>query len=363
MKILQIETARSAESKAATDRDKGAMPMVVDGESQSNPQFDTTGAFAVLVRNATEEFGFAPCDVYDGVFNFPEVKIQHAIKLKTLECSELMDLSIAFFRDHSLDDASQYVVAVQPHEGTRSRDDWTVNFKSPRIAREVVGLMLSIEYRHLLDTYHRLRDIGSGMAGTLFEVIAHRVLCNNDAPQPIAMASDNKIPPTFSTPDTPQSIAMVSNSGTPSTPPPHNRIITIDLLGDLRDVTSDSNRYYIPTSITNPLFHSFTVTFGPSKCAAVVSLFQITTSPEHGGSADGYPLIRKIIARARELLGCGQNADIGVKYILVCPEDGSHHRWQMPKGWNKDNTHNNQVGEGFCMRIPSHYLTVRPTAD
>ena len=205
VKILQIETARSAESKAAADRDEGTMPMV-DGESQSPPQFDTTGALAVLVRNATEEFGFAPCDVYDRVFNFPVVKKRHAIKLKTLKYSEPMNLSIAFFKDHSLDDALQDVVAVQPREFLPGLDRWTIDFKSPRIAREVVGLMLSIEYRHLLDTYHRLHDIGSGMAGTLFEVISHRVLCSNDAPQYIAMASTTK----FLLPSLPQTCRSIS---------------------------------------------------------------------------------------------------------------------------------------------------------
>ena len=80
----------------------------------------------------------------------------------------------------------------------------------------------------------------------------------------------------------------------------------------------------------------------------------MTTSQKHGGSADGYLLIHKIMVHVHKLLDCppGQEANIKVEYVLVCPEDGSKHRWEMPNGWD-------DVGEVFCIRIPSRYLTVR----
>jgi len=360
--VFRMEVARLTEVAAAADRDKGIAPMTVDGEAQPLPQPGTVDlVFALLMRNATEEFGFAPRDVYGGVFDFPEVKGRHVNKLKTLDYNKLMSLSETFSQDCVLDDLSHHVVAVNPREDIPRRDRWTIDFKSPRIAREVVGLMLSIEHRHLRETYRLLHGISSGMAGTIFESIAHRVLYGNDVPQSTAMTSDRKTPPTFTAPasdgKTPPTLtAPASGSGTT---PAYKRVkdyITIDFLHDLHNVTTESDRYYVPTSATNPLFDSFTVTFDPSKHAAVVSIFQIMTSREHGGSAEGYPLIRKIIARARTLLNCSQNADISVKYILVCPEDGSQHRWTMPEGWNEGNLFNNQIGEGFCIHIPSHYL-------
>ena len=66
------------EEIAAADRDKGGSgikPMVTGGETEPLPRFHPMGiAIVALVRNATEEFSFAPCDVYDGILDFPEVK-------------------------------------------------------------------------------------------------------------------------------------------------------------------------------------------------------------------------------------------------------------------------------------------------
>jgi len=130
-------------------------------------------------------------------------------------------------------------------------------------------------------------------------------------------------------------------------------------------MTSDSDRYYIPSSGTIPLFNSFTIAFDPSKRAIVVSVFQISTTLMQGGSADGYPLVHKIIAHARKLLNSplGQETHISIKYILVCPEDKLWHQWTMPNSWNKNNKHNNQIRDAFCMHIPSHYIAKRPIMD
>jgi len=260
--------------------------------------------------------------VYDGVFDLPTVKKKHFTKVKDVGYSELMSIAKTFTRDCLLDNLSHHVVAVQPCKFSTHLDIWTIDFKSPRIAKEVARLMLSLEHRHLRDTYHFLHNISPGMGGALFEAIAHRVLCGNDVPQPTNMIRSREIPPTFTVPRVPRSITTDSDDGTFPTPPPYKRVkddITLNLLHDLREVTSDDN-YYVPTSATNPLFDSFTVTFDPENHAAVVSVFQIMTSTEHRGLADGYLLIRKIVARARELLNCPprRKANISVRYVLVC---------------------------------------------
>jgi len=368
VEAVRMDMVRLAEWAAAADRDKGIEPMKVDGEARPPPALGTMDlVFLLLLRNATEEFGLTPRDVYDGIFNILEVKERHATKLNALTYDKLMTLPAKFTAEYLLDDFSHHVVAVNPVKFIPRRDRWTMDFKSARIAKEVARLMVSVEHRHLRDTYHLLHNTSasSGMAGAIFEGIAHRVLCGNAAPQPTPMKSDNGTPPIFSTPHVAQASAVVSGVNTLmfSTLPPYERTkarIIIDLLRDLRGVTSDSSRYYIPASATNPLFDSFTVTLNPSNYSAVVSVFHIATSLEHGGSSDGYPLIRKIIAHARGLLNCptGQQADISVEYILVCPEDGSRHQWTMPVGWDDCNSINNQIGNGFCIRIPSYYLTV-----
>ena len=220
VEVLRIEAARLAELKAAADRDNGIVPMVVDGGAQPLPLFDTMEKVAaVLVRNATEEFGFAPRDVYDAVFNLPTMKEKHAAKVKNLKYSQLTDLAEAFDDRRSFNESSHLVVAVQPLDFTSRLDRWSIDFKSPRIAGEVVRSMLSLEHHELRTTYRLRRNVGPGMAGKLFEAIAHRVLCGDDAPRPIAMNSDTKTPPTFSTPDIPQSISTASDGGTHSTFP------------------------------------------------------------------------------------------------------------------------------------------------
>ena len=362
--VVRMDMVRLAEWAAARDRDNGIEPTKADGEDRLPPTLATIDlVFLLLLNNATEELGFAPRDVYDGIFNLPEVKERHANKLDLFTYEDLMTLPAKFTADHLLSNISHHVVAVNPVEFILRRDRWTINFKSPRIAKEVARSMELLEHRHLRDTYHLLHNTsaGSGMAGALFEAIAHRVLCGNVVPKPTPMG-ETGTPPVFSAPPVLPASTVVSGGNAPNfSLPPYQRTrtrITIDLLRDLRGVTSDSSRYYVPASATNPLFDSFTVALDPSNYSAVVSVFQITTSREHGGSHEGYPLIRKIIAHARGLLKCppGRQADISVEYILVCPEDRFQHQWTMPIGWDDCNSFNNQVGKGFCIRIPSYHL-------
>jgi len=99
------------------------------------------GKLGILVRNATEEFGFAPREVFNGVFGLPITIHGRATAVKRLTYSKLMALSKAFSCDYELDGFSDRVVAVQPREFTFRRDHWTNNFKSARIARKVVESM------------------------------------------------------------------------------------------------------------------------------------------------------------------------------------------------------------------------------
>jgi len=78
LEALQTEEVRVVELEAArvvADCDQGDS-MEIDGETQSLPlahSVDTT--LVALVRNAVEEFGFAPRDVYGSVFNLPQMKV------------------------------------------------------------------------------------------------------------------------------------------------------------------------------------------------------------------------------------------------------------------------------------------------
>ena len=97
---------------------------MADEVGQPSPSVD----FEILVRNATEEFGFAPHDVYDGVFQLPYTKDQHAKAVEHLEYTELGSLVNAFPQEHRFTSISDRVVAVS-HEAaipgrTSDRFDW-----------------------------------------------------------------------------------------------------------------------------------------------------------------------------------------------------------------------------------------------
>jgi len=345
------EEEEEAEARTATGDDLGAVAMNQDEnpvEKPSQPQDLADNAFEALVSNAIEEFGFAPRDVYNGIFTFPKTKARHVDEVKNIEYSKLKALVEVFSRDRGLDNFSHHVVAVKPHYRSLDDDSWEIDFKSTRIARQVVEVMWSKEDGHLRDMYallHKVPD-SSCFAGSIFEAIAHRVLPRKYI-QPIPMVSDNRNPPTFSTRSTPL---------LPPTPPRDHikTIVRVDLVHGLSSVTCNRDRFYIPTSTTNPLFDSFTIDIDADKRTAVISVFHITVSPRHGGSSKGYLLIRKIMVHVRKLLGLpSRGPEIEVLYFLVCPGDGSQYQWDMPVDWNQNTIVNDHRGKAYCIRIPS----------
>ena len=84
LKVLQTKREkedRDGISASATDQDKN----MVDEAGQ--PQAwagKVDSALEILVHNATEEFGFAPRDVYNGVLELPDTRKQHAIAVEKL---------------------------------------------------------------------------------------------------------------------------------------------------------------------------------------------------------------------------------------------------------------------------------------
>lgn len=56
-------------------------------------------ALEILVQNATEEFCFAPRDVYSGVFELHNTRYRHTGPVENLELTELREI----FRSFSLD--------------------------------------------------------------------------------------------------------------------------------------------------------------------------------------------------------------------------------------------------------------------
>ena len=80
-------------SASATDQDED---MVDEAGQPRAPMDNVDNAFKILVHNATEEFGFAPRDVYNGVFRLPRTREDHATVLENFDCAELRKIVETF---------------------------------------------------------------------------------------------------------------------------------------------------------------------------------------------------------------------------------------------------------------------------
>ena len=85
LKVLQTDSREKEDrdeiGASATDQDKNMV------EEAGQPQAlagKVDSALEILVHNATEEFGFAPRDVYNGVLELPDTRKQHAIAVEKL---------------------------------------------------------------------------------------------------------------------------------------------------------------------------------------------------------------------------------------------------------------------------------------
>jgi len=345
LKILQM--AR----KAGEDEDRGEA-----GQSQV-PTEIVGNALNILVQNATEEFGFIPRAVYSGILQARDTMDQHANAVKQLTYTGLQDIVSSFSVNRGLDsEISHRVVTVFPQPSTDllSSDRWEIDFKSVRIARKVMDSMEKHENERLRELYSFFHGFpeSSNLAGWFFEVMVHRLFSGGwepgPVPQPIHM--DSKVassPPIFST-DPP------SSTNTTSLLPPsaYTRTVKrVDFDLPLLSVTLEKDKYYIPAASNHPLFDSFII--NANGHIVVISIFQMTITKLHKGSAKGYPLIRGIMRRVRELFeGSGLEPEITVEYFLVCPKDQSERQWAMPAGWDDNAIINNHRGKCFCIRIP-----------
>jgi len=319
-----------------TDRDEDM------GDRTSQP-LTMDKALEILVRNAIKEFGPIPRDVYAAVFDLPTTKREHTEVAREFNHDQLKTVVESFSNRHELHKSSHRVVAVYPRQTFFRYDVWEINFKSARIAKEVVKEMQSKEAKHIRETYDLLYRIpkSSCMAGWFFESIAHRML-RAFMLQATPMTSNRRCPPVFSTPS-----VSIPDKSLPYLAPRARISMEVNLTHDLSSVTLDKDRYYVPTAVDNPLFDSFTI--DPDQRPVEISIFQITTSSKHGGSSKGYDTIREIRAHVCELLEkAGLKVGIKVAYYLVCPEHGQY-EWRMPVGWGKTSKHR---GEAFSIRVP-----------
>ena len=149
---------REKEDRDAMDDDIGSsapyqdLPTMADETNQS--QVDES--IEILFQNAIQEFGFAPRDVYDGIFNLFQIRAHHAAALEQLTYSKLVAMANDFSSRYSLGDTSHRVIAVYPRPtsgGLSPLDDWKIDFKSVRIVERVAELARTRECNQLLVTF------------------------------------------------------------------------------------------------------------------------------------------------------------------------------------------------------------------
>jgi hypothetical protein len=91
-----------------------------------------------------------------------------------------------------------------------------------------------------------------------------------------------------------------------------------------------SDYFWLPMAPNNPLFNAFVIEFNGSapNINAVVWILQMTLGPLHGGSPNGYSIIRSIKKKVQEAMGTTGRRKVTVGYVFVSPQAG---RWKLPK--------------------------------
>ena len=319
-------------------------------------------AFETLVRNAIDKFGFAPHDVYEGVFRLSTATTDHTNAVRNLRWAELKLIISTFTREMSLDVGSHRVVAVYPLPNPPSdyRDGWSIEIKSYEITRQVLDRLKEeedISIREVIDYFRKIPE-GSTYAGRWFEMTAHRVLsrgwlAGDPVPQPIHMESHLS----------PRDRHLIFSTEPPSTtstwPPAPVRTVprmttSLNFPDEISEVTLHGGRYYKPIAPDLPFFDSFTTDHDHDRDALVISIFQMTISSEHRGSAEDFDLIRKIMAHVAKLLEeAGHPATkVEVVYFLVGLTGEHERKWHMPHAWEKDTSDYDHRGSVFCIKFP-----------
>ena len=153
---------------AVADQDES----MVDEAGQLQDKVDNT--IKTFMHNATEEFGFAPRDVYNGIFNHAETRWEHTSAIRWIKHSSLETIVRTFCLDGELDGFSERVFVVYPRPYMRRLDGWAIDFKSVQIGREVMESMRLQDGKHLRELYEWLRKLkeASPLARWVFEAIA-----------------------------------------------------------------------------------------------------------------------------------------------------------------------------------------------
>jgi hypothetical protein len=173
---------------------------------------------------------------------------------------------------------------------------WKVGFKSKWIGRMVMDKLAGGETTELWKRFLFFQGTpASSIGGRFFEQCAHSIIPTTVGPKGwplIRMVSNNATDPQFRLPNNASRVRKVTLHKVKRKVVPWSSRLDYERF--------DNNVYHRPEGPNNPLFDSFLVTINGSL--ADLWIFQMSISPVHGGSARGYPLVRKIIRTLKEQL-------------------------------------------------------------
>ncbi|KAK7453965.1 hypothetical protein VKT23_011477 [Stygiomarasmius scandens] len=323
-------------------------------------------ALKILLRAAAEEFGRAPRDVYEAIFNPVWITKTHQSALFDVRYDELFEVVRELQRSKTYPNSkslTHLIVSIYPDQS--SELDWKINFKSPNIARKALDRMEECEKDRDIEVYRRFKSSkeASAMAGWLFESIANKQLASGNLSDCVLFPMANS-----GTDDSPILSIDFSNDNLVSTTNLSLPIAKMNITafsGRVKNPLVLMNRFYRPEASSNPLFDAFfavkTVDDESETVYIDLWVFQHTISRSRRCSDLGYPLIRKIIRGLENPFQAGVNESkrklsvcTSVHYVLVVPEDDDNDVWEwiMPAGYSTETHFQDHRGDFYCLRLP-----------
>ncbi|KIJ34813.1 hypothetical protein M422DRAFT_34915 [Sphaerobolus stellatus SS14] len=337
------------------------------------------GALEVLVHAAVQDSGPIARDVFEAIF-YPEAAYEKRKEaFDTVTYEDLQELSKTFQANtvFSQQTISHRIVAVDPvvlstpsskFAYQRMREGWTIDYRSVHIAREMTEKLKEKEDERLAESFRLFLSYAqsSTLASWILEPIAHRILCANTRQNLVLtkMRGDLSVDAPVLDVDFKNDITK----GYPQLPGGDRDLVTFyaERVTGLTD-----NAYYVPERLNVPLFDSFLVERRAPETTdmeLILWVFQISTSPTHGGSREGYVSIRRIIKSLKSSFGTIEVKDgdgkiikmqkreikITVNYVYVTPKEEGHtqYQWRCPGGWNKHARLHDHRGDFYCLRMP-----------
>ena len=329
-------------------------------------------AFDILVDTMILHFGSTPRDVIFALYNFHRHKELHAgalsIRLQDLENTVQ---EIIANRQFSQTTSSHRVVSINPIGEIGEDQTWEINFKSMHIKEQLSEQYITASENEVRSFVKKFSPIpqGRGLAGTLFEPLAHRAITRGVGSWSFYKMLESKGPDL-------DFIKFVYDPSATETDgfPKHSREQVKFLKRRLPEQLTNG-QYYIPSEPNFPLIDSFLVDLDFTTNSAHLWVLQMTTSENHNGSKQGYVEIRKIIGIIGELfkkqdsdqappakklkgpggkqIGSEGKPLIHIHYVLVCPDSQVQPglEWQLPGGWNEGTAHADHRGDGYLLKF------------